>query len=161
VPPFRPAFSPQPRVFSRSSLLPATHDPLPTFPRPLFSWSYKSLVPPARFRGPLFSYPYKSLFPQALCIHIYTKRPGVTLQHPAPLLCALCGEPAPNSFPCHTYKIASRKSFPCHTSEKPGVSRPLPRCFQQRSSSFVSAEFSFCAIACYRPHLQGDIHVSE
>jgi hypothetical protein len=30
-----------------------------------------------------------------------------------------CRPPA-NFFPCHTYKIASRKSFPCHTSEKTG-----------------------------------------
>jgi hypothetical protein len=34
---------------------------------PLFSWSYKSLLPTDRFRSPLFSWSYKSLFQQALC----------------------------------------------------------------------------------------------
>jgi hypothetical protein len=37
VSPFRTFLAPQPRVHSRSSLLPTTHCSLPTFPRPLFS----------------------------------------------------------------------------------------------------------------------------
>ena len=46
------------------------------FLAPLFSCTYKSLLPPDRFRGPLFSYNYKPLFAQPLSLHIYTKRPG-------------------------------------------------------------------------------------
>ena len=46
------------------------------FLAPLFSCTYKPLLPPDRFRGPLFSYNYKPLFAQPLSLHIYTKRPG-------------------------------------------------------------------------------------
>jgi hypothetical protein len=47
--------------------------------RPLFSQTYKSLFAPVRLSRPLYSYTYKPLGAQLLCLHIYTKRPGVTL----------------------------------------------------------------------------------
>src|SRR5580765_1612300 len=75
---FRPSLPPRPSVFSSSSLATHYHHSVPTFPRPLFSCTYKSLRPPARFEGPLFSYTYKSIFPQPFPLHNDTKRPGVT-----------------------------------------------------------------------------------
>ncbi len=52
------------------------HSPLATFPRPLFSCSYKSLVTASRFTSFLFSRTYKTLFPQLLSFHIHAKPPG-------------------------------------------------------------------------------------
>ena len=58
--PFRPSFFPSPVCFRapRSYSLLTTHYSLPTFPRPLFSYSYKSL------------------FPQLFYIHIHTNPRG-------------------------------------------------------------------------------------
>jgi hypothetical protein len=58
VSPFSPFLFHPASVFSRGSLLLTTHRPLPTFPRPLFSYSYKSLLP------------------QPLYFHIHTKPRG-------------------------------------------------------------------------------------
>jgi hypothetical protein len=45
--------------------------------RSLFSYSYKSLFPPALRLDPLFSHTYKPLGGQLLCIHIHTNCRGV------------------------------------------------------------------------------------
>jgi hypothetical protein len=50
----------------------------PFFAVPLFSSTYKSPLDAHRFATFSVSCTYKSLFSQLLCIHIYTKRPGVT-----------------------------------------------------------------------------------
>jgi len=129
VSPFGPSFSPQPRVFSRSSLLPTTHHPLPTSFRPLFSWSYKSLLSPDRFRGPLFPYTYKSLFQQPLSFHVNTKRPGVT--PPSPVL-------ESSSTPCLGASVANPAfSAACRLLFSLGsLFRSRVVCFQYLTASF-------------------------
>ena len=65
--PVRPSFSPQPRVYPRSSLLLTAHHPLFTFPRPFFSNTYELPLPTHRFLAPLFAWSYGLLFSQTLC----------------------------------------------------------------------------------------------
>jgi hypothetical protein len=77
VSPFGPSFSPQPRVYPRSSLLPTSHLRLPTSPRTLFSYTYELPLPKDRFAGPLFSCNYELLFSQSLCFDNYLRCPLV------------------------------------------------------------------------------------
>jgi hypothetical protein len=77
VSPFGPSFSPQPRVYPRSSLLPTSHLRLPTSPRTLFSHTYELPLPTDRFAGPLFSCNYELLFSQLLCFDNHLRCPLV------------------------------------------------------------------------------------
>jgi hypothetical protein len=50
----------------------------PLLVRPLFSYSYRSLFPPARLHHSLFSVTHKSLGGQPFSFHIHTNPPGVS-----------------------------------------------------------------------------------
>jgi len=69
--------SPHPSASSHSSLLRTTHHPLPTFPGPLFSYSYELPLPPHHFAGPLDSSTYELLFQQPLCFEKHLRCPIV------------------------------------------------------------------------------------
>src|SRR6266849_2536929 len=131
VSPFRSSSSPQPHVYPRSLFRLTSHHPLPTSRPPFFSCTYKSLRPPARFRGPLLSYTYKTIFLQILSIHIHTKPPGCGGLQLLPNSVSSVVKKSLTPFPAtHTQnapvtpfaathtKSTSRNSFPCHTSEK-------------------------------------------
>jgi hypothetical protein len=108
VSPFSPFLFPPASVFSRSSLLLATHRPLPTLPRPLFSYSYKSLLP------------------QPLYLHIHTKPPGCG-RVSAPYL-------ATRHSPLATFPVFSSA---CRLLVSLGsLFRPRSLCFQYVAASF-------------------------
>jgi hypothetical protein len=63
--------------------------------------STRTSAPPRgsdRFVHPLFSYRYKPLVPQVLCIHIYTKHPGVSVVSFFATQGSLCSTSSCNSF---------------------------------------------------------------
>src|SRR4030081_97803 len=77
----------------------------------------------SRFVTPLFSWSYHVLFPQLFYFDNHLRCLRGVGSTPCSQLCARYAfvlEEFPNSFPCHTYKVASRKSFRCHTYEKVG-----------------------------------------
>jgi hypothetical protein len=75
VSPLPPSFHPQPRVYPRLLSVLTTHQPLPTSPRPLFSYTYEFPRPTDRSAGPLFSSSYELLFSQALCFDNHLRCP--------------------------------------------------------------------------------------
>ena len=111
VSPLRPSFSPQPRVYPRRATprfaRSTTNQPLPTFPRPFFSYTYEMPLRTHRFPSSSFSVAYKSLFQQLLCFDNYLRRPMFFQFALVSELCALCAS-APNSFPVTLLRTLGR-----------------------------------------------------
>src|ERR1700732_4653476 len=94
VSPFRPSFSPQPRVY------PQPFD----FAHLLFSYTSELPLLAHRFGGPLFSYNCELLFPQLLCFDKHLRCPMFFPSAPFSDLCALCASALENSLnPFATY----------------------------------------------------------
>jgi hypothetical protein len=91
--PFRPSFSPQPRVYRR----------------------------PFDFAHPLFSWSYELLFAQPLCFDNYLRCPMFLGSAPSSKLWVRV-QKLPKLLPCHTYKIArSQVLFLPHIRKYTGV----------------------------------------
>jgi hypothetical protein len=111
-------------VFSRNSLLLATHPALLAFDHPVFSYTYELLLPPDRFTGPLFSNTYELLFPQILSFDNH-------LRCPMFFASALSSNSLSRlrnfltSFPATHTKSPARKSFSCYTYENIGGWGPI------------------------------------